>query len=157
MNPAIIEDLDPLVGAMPGTRLARGVCRALSALGHACLTEVPLANGRRADVMALASNGQITIVEVKSSVPDFQADRKWAEYRGFCDQLLFAVPDGFPEGILPGDCGLIRADAFGAAVLREGMIVPLAPARRKALTLRFAQLAAARLTRLVDPGGFAGI
>ena len=156
MNPAIIEDLDPLTNAMPGVRLARGVCRALSALGHVCLTEVPLANGRRADVMALKSDGGILIVEVKSSVPDFQTDCKWAEYRGFCDQLLFAVPDGFPDGILPGDCGLIRADAFGAVILREGVSVPLAPARRKALTLRFAQLAAARLARRVDPGGFAG-
>ena len=33
--------------------LQRGVCRAFRALGHSVVTELPLANGRRADVVAL--------------------------------------------------------------------------------------------------------
>src|SRR5471032_1766484 len=36
-----------------GVLLARGVCRMLAAHGLAGVTEVPLANGRRADVMTL--------------------------------------------------------------------------------------------------------
>lgn len=146
------ETADPLAGALPGVRLARGVARAMNALGYACLAEVPLANGRRADVMALSTSGDIVIVEIKSSIEDYRSDRKWAEYWGFCDYLFFAVPEGFPETMLPGECGLIRADPFGAVLIRESTLIRLAPARRKAVTLRFAHLAAARLGRLTDPG-----
>jgi hypothetical protein len=146
------ENVDLLVRSAPGIRLARGVARAMNGLGYACLAEVPLANGRRADLMAVSTSGDIVIVEIKSSVEDFRSDRKWPEYWEFCDALFFAVPVGFPEGLLPADCGLIRADPFAAEVVRESTVKRLAPARRKAVTVRFAHLAAARLGRLIDPG-----
>ena len=135
----------------PGMLLARGVCRALAQHGWAVLTEVTLANGRRADVLALEPGGDLSIVEIKSSLEDFRADHKWGEYRDFCDALYFAVPDGFPTELIPTDCGLIAADAFAAEFLRPAPVIRLAPARRKAMTLRFAQLAAQRLHRLIDP------
>jgi len=91
------------------------------------------------------------IVEIKSSVADFRGDRKWASYRDFADRLYFAVPDHFPQGLIPEECGLMVADPFGAAVLRDGRTTPLNPARRRALTLRFARIAAARLYRSLDP------
>ncbi len=90
------ETLRLLRDPAPGVLLARGVSRALAQRGWATLTEVTLANGRRADVMALDGAGDIVIVEVKSSIEDFRADRKWAEYREFCDAFYFAVPDHFP-------------------------------------------------------------
>ncbi len=136
-----------------GSGLARGVCRALAALGHAVLTEVPLASGRRADVMAVTAAGNILIVEVKSGIEDFRADRKWAEYRAWCDALYFAVPADFPAALIPDDCGMLIADTFGAAMVREIPETPLAAARRKAVLLRFGRLAAARLQRLTDPAG----
>jgi len=132
--------------------LARGVARALAQLGMASLLEVPLANGRRADLLALAPDGALLIVEVKSSVADFRSDRKWPDYREFCDRLAFAVAADFPRQLIPEDCGLIVADPFGAVILREGALTPLAAARRRALTLRFARLGASRLRRLLDPG-----
>ncbi len=76
--------------------LARGICRALDQLGYASLVEFPLANGRRADILALGKTGDFMIVEIKSSVADFRADRKWAFYRDFADRLYFAVPNEFP-------------------------------------------------------------
>ncbi len=133
--------------------LARGVCRALEQLGYASLVEFPLANGRRADVLALGKAGDLMIVEVKSSVADFRADQKWPAYRNFADRLYFAVATGFPTVLIPEECGLMVADAFSAAVLREGGTVPLSPGRRRALTLRFARVAAARLRRTMDPDG----
>ena len=48
------------------------------------------------------------------------------------------------------------ADAFGAAVVRNGTATPLSAGRRRALTLRFARTAAARLRRLLDPEGERG-
>jgi hypothetical protein len=110
-----------------------------------------LANGRRADVLGLGRGGELVIVEVKSSVQDFRSDGKWRDYREFCDRFYFAVPAAFPRGLIPGDCGLIVADGFGAAILREAPAAPLPPARRKAMTLRFAILGSERLRRLLDP------
>jgi hypothetical protein len=131
--------------------LARGVCRALDQLGYAALVEFPLANGRRADILCLGKAGDFAIVEIKSSVADFRADRKWLTYRDFADRLYFAVPEHFPQVLIPEECGLMVADPFGAAVLRHGRPTPLAGGRRRALTLRFARLAAARLRRHLDP------
>ena len=133
------------------TLLARGVCRALGALDYASLVEFPLADGRRADVLALGKSGDFIIVEIKTSVADFRADRKWANYRDFSDRFCFAVPDGFPAALIPEECGLMVADPFDAALLRHGAPTPLSPGRRRSLTLRFARLAALRLRRHLDP------
>ncbi len=70
-------------------------------------------------MIALCGAGRLTIVEIKSSVADFRADRKWPDYRDFCDRFFFAIPDDVPEDLIPEDCGLIVADAYGAAIIRE--------------------------------------
>jgi len=138
--------------------IARGVSRAFDQLGYASLLEFPLANGQRADILALGRGGDVAIIEIKSSVADFRADRKWANYREFADRFYFAVPKHFPAALIPQDCGLIVADAFAAAVLRNGTAHRLAPGRRRALTLRFAVTAAARLRRYLDPqSGLGGL
>ena len=124
--------------------VTRGAARLLVGLGFAPLPEVCLPNGRRADLMALGPRGEIAIVEVKSSLEDFRVDRKWGEYASFCEQFYFAVSPGFPRQILPDGPGLIVADGFGGAILTDSPVMPLAPARRKSLTLAFARLAAMR-------------
>ena len=131
--------------------IARGVGRALAQLGYASLAEFPLANGRRADIIALSRRGELIIVEIKSSVADFRADHKWASYKDYADRLYFAVPQEFPEHLIPEDCGLMVADGFGAAILRHGVLGSLPAARRRAVTLRFALAAALRLHRHLDP------
>ena len=144
----------PIVeAAATAAMLARGVCRALDQLDYASLLEFPLTNGRRADLLCLGKAGDFVIVEIKSSVADFRADRKWVTYRDFADRLYFAVPDHFPQALIPEECGLMVADPFGAALLRDGLAMPLNPGRRRALTLRFARLAASRLHRQLDPEG----
>lgn len=131
--------------------IARGTRRLLLSLGMASLTELTLANGRRADVIAMSDKGEIWIVEIKSSIADFKADGKWPEYEDFADRLLFAVAPDFPVEILPESTGLILADAYGAEIVREAPARLLPPARRKALTLRFARVAALRLHYATDP------
>jgi len=133
--------------------LARGVGRALAQRGYATLAEVTLANGRRVDVMGLGRAGEVVIVEVKSSLQDFRSDAKWPEYREFCDRFYFAVAEDFPCEAIPRDCGVIVADGFGGAVLREAPVLALSAARRKAVTLRFALVGSERLRRLLDPAG----
>jgi hypothetical protein len=128
--------------------LARGVTRLVLDHGFAPLQEVPLANGRRADVMALGSQGEIWIVETKSCLADYAVDLKWPDYLEYCDRFFFGVTEDFPQHVLPSDAGLIVADGFGGAVLRMGPLTPLAPARRKAVILQFARLGAGRLAGL---------
>ena len=124
--------------------VTRGAGRLMLALGYAPLLEVTLPNGRRADIMALGPRGELAICEVKSGMLDFRTDAKWPEYLPYCDAFYFAVAPEFPREILPETPGLIVADAFGGAVLREAPPTPLVAARRKALTIAFGRLAAMR-------------
>ena len=142
-------------GRQSGTALfiARGLRRMLRAYGYSSVTELPLLDGRRADVVALRADGAIAIVEIKSSIADFRSDNKWRDYLDHCDKLYFAICDTIPAEIMPLDAGLIVADAYGAAIVREAPQQRLAPATRRAVLLRFAQAAADRLHRLADPGG----
>ena len=134
-----------------GVLLARGVCRFLRQAGFGTLTEFTLRNRRRVDVIALAEDGRITVVEVKSSEADFRADAKWRDYLDFCDAFYFAVPEGFPRHLIPESCGLLVADGFGAEMLREPEEGKVNPARRKSLITRFARTAGLRLQALTDP------
>jgi hypothetical protein len=153
----LAQDLDPVV-AFDGRQSAmtaeiqRGVCRALRALGHSVVTELSLANGRRADVVGLSPGGDIWIVEIKSCLLDFQTDGKWTEYRSHCDRLYFAVSPDFPCHVIPNDAGLMLADRYGAHLVRGPVEERLSAARRKAMMLTFARAAALRLQLHLDPG-----
>src|SRR5215468_5430654 len=133
--------------------VARGTARLLHSLGLACVSELALPSGRRADLVALGGNGDVWIVEIKSSIADFRADQKWMDYRLHCDRLFFATTLEVPCEIFPQDTGLIVADAFGASIACEAPEHRLPAATRRAMMLRFAYAAALRLQALADPGG----
>jgi hypothetical protein len=137
-------------------KIARGTTRLLHTFGFSVLSELPLASGRRADLVALGSGGEIWIVEIKSSVADFRADRKWIDYRLHCDRLFFATALDVPCEIFPPDAGLIVADAFGASIVCEAPEHRLHGATRRSLMLAFARAAAplgARRSRWAPWGG----
>jgi len=101
--------------------------------------------------MCLDKKGRMTICEIKSCREDFCTDTKWSSYLEFCDEFFFVVDEWFPVEILPKNQGIIRADAFQAVILRQGVeLTSLAPARRKTLLQKFAFQAANRLNRMVD-------
>jgi hypothetical protein len=77
-------------------RAAAALCQQL---GWAALHELPLPNGRRADLLALRPDGGFVCIEVKSGPRDFLTDGKWPDYRAFCDALYFAVDDDFPVAL----------------------------------------------------------
>lgn len=129
----------------------RGAGRLLCALGFCVVTEMPLPSGRRADLVALSPAGDLWIVEIKSSPADLRADRKWPDYRRHCDRLYFAAPATMDQALFPHEAGLMMADAHGAEILRDPQEHRLAGATRRAMTLRFARLAALRLHSLRDP------
>jgi hypothetical protein len=131
--------------------IVRGVSRMMLELGHSPLPEFSLPNGRRLDIAAITGSGDIVGIEIKVSVEDFRGDMKWQEYLDYCDQYYFAIPDGFPQDIMPAGQGLIIADRFGGAILRPSATGSINAARRKAMLIRFARAAAERHARLLDP------
>jgi hypothetical protein len=147
------EVLLPRDGRQSETALAiaRGTRRLLRTRRFSTVTELPLASGRRADIVALADDGTILIVEIKSCIADFRADAKWPDYRLHCDKLYFAISAETPPEIMPDDAGLIIADGFGAEILRDAPDHRMPSATRRAMLLRFAHAAAHRLHRLADP------
>ena len=135
----------------PGQLIARGVSRLLASHGFACVEEFVPKRGLRVDVMALGAKSEIWVVECKSCRADFQSDTKWQGYLEWCDRFFWAVDSDFPTELLPDDCGLILADAYGGEIMRMAPEDKLAPARRKSVVQGFAQVAARRLHGLRDP------
>jgi hypothetical protein len=131
--------------------ILRGVGRAFSDADQAVLAELPLGNGRRADLVAIGRSGTISLVEIKSCRAGFLTDRKWYQYLDYCDRFYFAVASDFPRHLLPADSGLIVADRFGGEIVRDAPVRALGPARRKAMLIRFGRAAAGRLQALLDP------
>ena len=138
------------------SEVARGVTRLLCRQDLFAICEMPLPNGRRADLMAIDAKGGLTIVEIKVAKADLLGDGKWFDYLDYCDRFFWAVPPGLAsiceeERFLPGEAGLIVADRYDAVITRDAAQRPLAPARRKAEVLRFARRAARRLSAQIDP------
>ena len=136
--------------------VARGVTRLLCRHDLFAICEMPLPNGRRADIMAIDAKGGLTIVEIKVAKSDLVGDGKWRDYLDYCDRFYWAVPPVLAsicdeERYLPGDAGLIVADRYDAAIARAAAYRPMAPARRKAEVLHFARRAARRLAAQIDP------
>ena len=131
--------------------IARGAGRLLRAHAMAYISELSLANGRRADLIALSAKGELWILEIKSSAADFCADDKWPEYRDYCDAFYFAVGPAFPLDLIPSDAGLVVADRYGGEIVRGAPRHPLPAARRRAVQLLFARTAALRLAAAIDP------
>ena len=138
------------------TEVARGVTRLFCRQDLFAICEMPLPNGRRADLMAIDAKGGLTIVEIKVAKADLVGDCKWTDYLDYCDRFFWAVPPHLAhileeERYLPSEAGLIVADRYDAALIRPATHRPLAPARRKAELLRFARRAARRLAGQIDP------
>lgn len=155
MDPAFdslcFADASPIAG-----EVARGVTRLFCRRDLFAICEMPLPNGRRADMMAIDSKGGLTIVEIKVAKADLIGDRKWTDYLDYCDHFFWAVPPSLSaivahERFLPEQAGLIVADRYDAAIVRDAVHRPLAPARRKAELLHFARRAARRLSAQIDP------
>ena len=148
-----VNPQNPLVDGRQSERalaVRRGVLRHLRQLGMAVLPELPLASGRRADLIGMDGKGRFIIIEIKSSIADYRADTKWTEYLAHCDEFFFATHVGVPQEIFPPEQGLLIADAYGAEMLRPSIAVNLSGATRKALSLRFARAAAWRLERILS-------
>jgi hypothetical protein len=152
---SLTDSLLPRDGRQSATALmvARGTQRLLLSLGLSCVCELALASGRRADLVALRDDGEIWIVEIKSSIEDFRVDQKWPDYRLHCDRLFFATAEHVPLDIFPDDAGLILADGYGAAIVRDAPEHRLHASTRRSMVLSIARTAALRLQALADPSG----
>ena len=136
----------------PGQLLARGVSRHLRGHGFVSVEEFVPKRGLRVDVFGLGPKGEIWVIECKSSLTDFQTDKKWRGYLEWCDRYFWAVDSDFPNELLPEETGLIIADSYDAEIIRMAPEDKLAPARRKVMVQKFATHAARRLQAYRDPG-----
>jgi hypothetical protein len=130
--------------------VARGVSRLLIQDGFSPILEFTLANGRRLDVAALGPDGTVVGVEIKVAIGDLKGDRKWPEYLEFCELFYFAIPPEFPDEFVPPGTGLIVADRYDGAIVRPSPVAAIHASRRKAVTLRFAKVAAERLAMTLE-------
>ncbi|MEQ8667106.1 MAG: MmcB family DNA repair protein [Rhodospirillales bacterium] len=144
-------DFDFHGDALAADDIARSVCRLFSNLGFSPLTEFPLSNNRRVDVIGLAKDGGFLVAEVKASERDFRADGKWPEYLTHCDAFYFAVAGGFPLDLIPPEAGIIVADSFHGAIVREAPRRKMNTTRRRNQILKFGLKAAKRLHTVRDP------
>ena len=139
-----------VVSTASAAEVARGVSRLLLQQGFSPILEFTLANGRRLDVAALGADGTLLGVEIKVALADLRGDTKWPEYLEFCENFYFAIPPDFPDEHVPPGTGLIVADKYGGAIVRPAVPAPVHASRRKAVTLRFAKVAADRLANLLE-------
>lgn len=137
--------------------VARGIGRLFARNDIWCLAEVPLKNGRRADLMGIDAKGLVVIVEIKVARGDLLGDAKWPDYLDYCDRFFWGLPPGLDRAPLdkaayrPETCGVIVADGYDAEILRPAALDPLAPARRKTQVEQLARIAMRRHMALIDP------
>lgn len=139
------------------TGVARGIMRLFARNDIWCISEMPLRNGRRADLMGIDGKGHIIIVEIKVARADLLGDGKWPDYLDFCDRFFWGLPPALDRGPLdtsdyrPDCCGVIVADGYDAEIIRPAPLHPLNAARRKTEVERLARAAMRRHTALLDP------
>ena len=137
--------------------VTRGICRLFARNDIWALSEMPLRNGRRADIMGIDPKGRIVIVEIKTARGDLLGDGKWPDYLEFCDRFYWGLPPELDRACLDGAdfrpdcCGVIVGDEYDAEIVRPAPSNPLAAARRKAEVERLARTALRRLTVGADP------
>jgi hypothetical protein len=143
--------------ALSAGDVARGIGRLFARNDIWCLAEVPLKNGRRADLMGIDAKGLIVIVEIKVARADLLGDAKWTDYLDYCDRFYWGLPPGLDRAPLesaayrPETCGVIVADGYDAEILRPAALDPLAAARRKTQVEHLARTAMRRHMALIDP------
>ena len=139
-----------MISSITAAEVARGVSRLLLQDGYAPILEFTLPNGRRLDVAAIGPGGEILGVEIKVALADLRGDTKWPEYLDYCDLFYFAIPPDFPPEHVPHQTGLMVADRYGGEIVKAAEAQSLHASRRKAVTVSFANVAAARLSTVLD-------
>jgi len=139
-----------MISSSTAAEVARGVSRLLLEEGYSPLLEFSLPNGRRLDIAAIGPDGQMLGVEIKVALADLRGDDKWPDYLDYCDLFYFAIPPDFPDEHVPKQTGLIVADRYGGAIIKQAQMQSLHASRRKAVTMSFGRCAAERLARHLE-------
>ena len=139
-----------MISTATAAEVARGVSRLLLQDGYAPILEFTLPNGRRLDVAAIGPGGEILGVEIKVALADLRCDTKWPEYLDYCDLFYFAIPPDFPPEHVPHQTGLMVADRYGGEIVKPAEAQTLHASRRKAVTISFANVAATRLSAILE-------
>ena len=153
----VIEPAPAVSGGETAAQVARGIARLFARNDVWLMPEIPLRNGRRADLMGLDVKGRVIIVEIKVQRGDLLGDGKWPDYLDYCDRFYWGLPPGLDRSPLEGDgyrpdcCGIGVADGYDGEIGRPAPLNPLAAARRKVEVERLARTAMRRMTVAADP------
>ena len=137
--------------------VARGICRLFARNDIWVQAEMPLRNGRRADLMGIDGKGRLVIVEIKTARADLLGDSKWPDYLDFCDRFFWGLPPELDRacldgaGFRPDRCGIIVADGYDGEIVRPAPLHPLAASRRRVEVERLARAALRRQLVALDP------
>jgi hypothetical protein len=103
---------------------------------------------RRADVIGNKINGDLVIIEVKSSVADFRSDGKWHEYLKYADRVYLAFDKATARKIrdnpelkarIPDRVGVMILEPYGyMRVIKPAKRVSVDPALRLSILARLA-------------------
>ncbi|QYU68629.1 MmcB family DNA repair protein [Leptolyngbya sp. 15MV] len=127
-----LAEVVPAPDSLTAQAVARGIARLFARNDIWCLPEMPLRNGRRADLMGIDAKGQVIVVEIKVSRADLLGDGKWPDYLDFCDRFYWGLPPVLDRTVLEGAdfrpdcCGVIVADGYDAEIVRPAPLHPLA-------------------------------
>ncbi|MXO51838.1 MmcB family DNA repair protein [Erythrobacter gaetbuli] len=152
-----IDRADTAQSGETAVEVARGIMRLFARNDVWLMPEIPLRNGRRADLMGLDPKGRVVIVEIKVQRGDLLGDGKWPDYLDFCDRFYWGVPPHLDRspleggGYRPDCCGIVVADGYDGEIVRPAPLHPLAAARRKVEVERLARAAMRRMTVAADP------
>ena len=152
-----MSESDLIETADDAASVCRGIQRLFARNDVWLMPEMPLRNGRRADLMGLDPKGRIIIVEVKVQRGDLLGDGKWPDYLEFCDRFYWGLPPHLDRAVLDGEdyrpdcCGIVVADGYDGEIVRPAPLHPLAAARRKTEVERLARAAMRRSTVALDP------
>lgn len=147
----------PDAAAICALSVARGIGRLFARNDIWCMAEMPLRNGRRADLMGIDAKGRVVIVEIKVRRADLMSDAKWPDYLDHCDRFYWGLSPDLDRTCLdladfrPDCCGVIVADGYDAEIIRPAPSLPLAAARRKVEVERLARAALRRQLVAIDP------
>lgn len=130
--------------------IQRGVMRYFQKQNYAMISELTLDNGMRADLCGIGPKGELIIVEIKSSLEDFRSDRKWQNYRTYCDYFYFASHKGVDQAIFPPEEGFLFADHYGSEIIRESSKQNVKPHIRKQVQIRIARTGIERLNKIAN-------
>ena len=123
----------------------------LSLKGYKVLSEFALPNKKRVDIIAINSEKEIIIVEVKSNKNGIKNDKKWKNYLNYCNYFYFACNGKLKDLNFYKNIGIIQNTASNIKIIKKSKYKKLSENKKNKLIFKIALSATSKFHRLIDP------